>query len=148
MKKTIIILLCLILVACNWFKEKSKESINKSGEIVSKSGSEFLDGVAKGVEKTFQSKVYFSEELLKLKIEAGKIIINSAEKGTDNLLSVYLIFGKTIEKKITIKIFDENNQEYGRTTKFVKGNNGDAKYIDFEFDERTNIEGKGRITFE
>jgi hypothetical protein len=148
MKKIFLVLIITILSSCNWLKEKTKESINKSGEIVSKTGSEFIDGASKGVEKTFQNKIELSEELKTLELEAGKIIINNSEDGTDNILTVYLIFGENFEKNITVKVFDENNQEYGRTTKTVIGNKGEATYFDFDFDKRTNINGKGKITFE
>jgi hypothetical protein len=148
MKKIFLFLIITILSSCNWLKEKTKESINKSGEIVSKTGSEFIDGASKGVEKTFQNKIELSDELKKFELEAGKVIINNSEYGTDNILTVYLIFGENFEKNITVKVFDENNQEYGRITKSIKGNKGEAKYFDFEFDKRTNINGKGKITFE
>ena len=148
MKKVYLFLILASLSSCNWFKEKTKESINKSGEIVSKTGSEFIDGVSKGVEKTFQSKIEFSKELEKAQLSVGKVIINNSANGTDNVLTTYLIFGSEFEKSVTVKIFDEDNKEYGRTTQIIKGNKGEARYIDFEFDKRTNIDGKGKITFE
>lgn len=148
MKKIILILIFINLASCNWFKEKTKQTINKSGEIVSKTGSEFIDGVSKGVDKTFESKVEFSKELEKLELTAGKISVNNSENGVNNIVSVYLIFGKNVEKNITMKVFDEYKQEYGRTNLIVKGNVGEAKYFDFEFDKRTNITGKGTITLE
>jgi len=148
MKKIFLILIFASMTSCNWFKEKTKETINKSGEIVSKSGSEFIDGVSKGVEKTFQSKIEFSTELKKSGLSSGKIIINNSENGIDNVLTVYIIYGNKIKKNITVKVFDENNQEYGRTSKIISGNSSEAKYVDFEFDKRTNIDGKGKITFE
>ena len=148
MKKILTILILTSLSSCNWFKEKTKETINKSGEIVSKTGSEFINGVSKGVEKTFKNKIEISEELKKLGLNAGKIVINNSENGTNNILSIYLIFENKMEKHVTVKVFDENNQEYGRITKIIKGNNGEAKYIDFEFDKRTNINGKGKINLE
>ena len=148
MKKIILALIFINVTSCNWFKEKTKQTINKSGEIVSKTGSEFIDGVSKGVDKTFESKVEFSKELEKLELNAGKISVNNSENGTNNIVSVYLIFGKNVEKNITMKVFDENQQEYGRTKQIVKGNAGDAKYFDFEFDKRTNVVGKGTITLE
>jgi hypothetical protein len=39
-----------------------------------------------------------------------------------------------------LKVIDENGNEYGRTTLLVKGKKGEARYIDFIFDIRTNIE--------
>lgn len=137
-----------LIIGCNRVKEKAKETINKSGEIVSKSGSEFIDGVAKGVEKTFENKVEISDELKAMGLKSGKTIINSSENGTDNLLTVYLIFDNNFDKSLIIKIFDTNNQEYGRVSEKIIGKKGEAKYFDFEFDKRTNIDGKGKIRIE
>ena len=55
-----------LLSSCNWFKQKAKDTVNKSGEIVAKTGSEFVDGVSKGVEKTFQNTVIFSNKIKNL----------------------------------------------------------------------------------
>lgn len=63
--KYIILLLTVSLCSCNWAKEKTKDTVNKTGEVVAKAGSEFADGVAKGVEKTFQNKVVVSDKLAK-----------------------------------------------------------------------------------
>ncbi len=38
--------------------------------------------------------------------------------------------------------------EYGRTNQFITAKAGEAKYVDFIFDKRTNIDGKGTISFE
>jgi len=38
--------------------------------------------------------------------------------------------------------------EYGRVSKTVTGITGEGKYFDFVFDKRTNIDGRGKISFE
>jgi len=63
-------------------------------------------------------------------------------------LSAYLIFNDDFDQRITVKVFDENGQEYGRVTNLVKGEKNEAKYFDFIFDNRTNIHGKGKLKFE
>jgi hypothetical protein len=88
-----------LLTSCNWFKQKAKDTVNKSGEIVAKTGSEFVDGVSKGVEKTFQNTVIFSDKLQKDGLKAGKIIINSSDTSVDNILTAYLIFENDIDEK-------------------------------------------------
>jgi hypothetical protein len=146
--KYIFILFSLFLLSCNWAKQKTKETVNKTGEVIAKTGSEFADGVAKGVEKTFQNQVKFSPKLSNEGLKSGKIIIHSSDSTTDNILTAYLIFDNSIDEKITVKVFTESGQEYGRITETIKGLKGEAKYFDFVFDKRTNIDSKGTITFE
>ena len=63
--KYLFIIIILTSVSCNWAKQKTKETVNKAGEVVAKTGSEFVDGVSKGVEKTFQNQVVLSDQLKK-----------------------------------------------------------------------------------
>ena len=148
MKYVMLLLISVILCSCNWAKHKAKDTVNKSGEIVAKAGSEFADGVSKGVEKTFESEVKFSDPLIKKGLKSGKILINSSDSATDNILTAYLIFDNDIDQVVTIKVFNESGQEYGRVTQAVKGTKGEAKYLDFVFDKRTNLDGKSKITIE
>lgn len=115
---------------------------------MARAGSEFVDGVSKGVEKSFQNEVIFSDELEKEGLAPGKISISSADSATDNILTAYLVFGNNIDRKVTVKVFNGEGQEYGRVSQIIKGQKDEAKYIDFVFDKRTNIDGKGKITFE
>jgi hypothetical protein len=144
----LVVLLSVLTLSCNWAKEKTKETVNKTGEAVGKAGSEFADGVAKGVEKTFQNEIKFSDQLNQQGLRSGKVIINGTDSTTDNILTPYLIFDGNIDQQITVKVFTGSGQEYGRVTQKVKGLKGEAKYIDFVFDKRTNIDGKSRIVFE
>ncbi len=146
--KYFITLLSLLTLSCNWAKQKTKETINKSGEVAAKTGSEFIDGVSKGVEKTFENKVKISGALSKDGLHVGKVLIQSSDSATDNKLGAYLIYNNTIDKKVTIKIFTESGDEYGRLVQTLKGNKGEAGYVDFIFDKRTNIDSRGTITIE
>ncbi len=137
-----------ILVSCNWAKDKAKETVNKTGEIVAKTGSEFVNGIQKGVEKTFSNEVEIAEKLKAKRIKSGKILINSTDSSSDNIITVYFIFEDNFSQSITAKVFDEKGLEYGRANAMVIGKSGDAKYFDFNFDKRTNIDSKGKIVFE
>jgi len=79
MKYIYIVIAICIFSSCDWLKQKTKEIVNKSGEVIAKTGSEFIDGVSKGVEKTFQNEVVFSETLKTKGLKAGKIIIISTD---------------------------------------------------------------------
>jgi hypothetical protein len=146
--KYLIIGLALVTASCNWAEQKAKNTVNKTGEVVGKAGSEFVNGVAKGVEKTFENEVKFSDPLIKQGLEAGKIVIGSSEHHSDDIISAYLIFNNNFDQVVTIKVFSPQGKEYGRVRQTVKGKKGDAFYVDFAFDGRTKIDGKGTISFE
>lgn len=100
------------------------------------------------MEKTFENEVKISDPLIKQGLEAGKIVIRSSEHHSDDIISAYLIFNNNFDHEVTIKVFSPQGKEYGRTRAQVKGKKGDAFYVDFVFDSRTNIDGKGSIQFE
>lgn len=135
------------LSACNYAKDKTKEAINKTGEITSIAASEFADGLEKGVKKSYKNKIEIGKNLSD-KIKTGKVIINSSANATDNILSVYIIYEADFEGTVTAKIFDETDSEYARTRAILKGKKNEARYTDFTFDNRTNIDGKSKIIFE
>ena len=141
-------LLIILAVSCDWAKEKTKETVNKTGEIVAKTGSEFANGVSKGVQKTFAAKAQIADTLLKKGLSTGKIILRSTDSSDNNIVSVYFIFNKNFDNKVTIKAFTENELECGRVTQSVKGLKDEAKYVDFIFDKRTSIDAKGKISIE
>jgi hypothetical protein len=144
---TFILSISLFSCTCN-LKQKAKNTANKTGEVIAETGSEFVDGVSKGVEKAFQNEVKFSDELSKQGLKAGKIMVSSSDSANENILTAYLIFDGDIDRRITVKLFDENSLEYGRVSQQIKGSKGEAKYVDFVFDNRTNIDGRGKITIE
>lgn len=122
--------------------------MNKTGEVVAKTGSEFVSGVSKGIEKTFQNDVVFSDQIKNKGLKSGKIIIHGTDTSTDNILTAYLIFDDNFDQKITIKVISDEGQEYGRVTQHITGQKGEAGYVDFVFDKRTNIDGRGKLLIE
>lgn len=149
MKYLLILPALFLLIACNTsVRQKTKDAVNKTGEVVAEAGSEFVDGVSKGIRNSFSNELVFSEDLRKAGVKAGRVSITSSDSATDNVLRVYLIFDQPVSRNIMVKVFDENGQEYGRAVQAVQAQKDEAKYIDFVFDRRTNIDGKGKITFE
>lgn len=147
-RNIIFLITILTITSCNWAKNEAKTAVNKTGEIVAKTGSEFGNGMYKGVKKTFQNEVQLSDNLKNAGLEFGEITSNSTDSTTDNVLTAYIIFNKDFDRNVTIRLFDENNKEYGRLTEEIKGRKGEAKYFDFIFDKRVNIGVKGKISFE
>lgn len=140
--------LTLTMISCNWTKDKSKKAINKTGVIVGKTGSEFGDGVYKGVKKTFENDVKVSAQLKAKGLDLGEVLINSSGSATDNVLTTYIIFNDKFDQEITIKIFDQNGKEFGRLKEHLKGEKDEAKHFDLTFNKHVNIGSKSSITIE
>ena len=54
----------ILFLSCDRISNKAKEGINRGGEVVGESATEFFDGVSDGVDKTLDCEIIFSEELL------------------------------------------------------------------------------------
>lgn len=151
MKKigTLFLAASFIAVSCGKIKEKTKEGINKSGETIGKTATEFVSGVSEGVEKTLVSEISLSGNLKKEGIRTGKIsVTNSPQGGTNNVLTVYLIFDKDFKSVIAAKVFDNDGLEIGRARLAIENTAGNAGYYDFVFDKRTHIETKSKVELE
>ena len=137
----------LLLLSCNQVGDKTREAINKTGEIAGKTGSEFVEGVSEGIDKSMQCRLQLSGGLTEKGISAGKFIIEKDSlTGKRNILMLYLIFGKDFNSEVLVKVFDKSGQEYGRRNCRISGKAGEAGYFNVVFDKRTDIESKSLIT--
>ena len=140
MKYLLILSVCLSVFSCNF---------NKSGKALGESASEFVEGVSDGVKTTFENQLVISDPLKNKGIETGKVLIENDSLGHSlNVVTVYMIFSKDFNSKITAKVEDKNGNESGRLIKEVKAKSGEAKYVDFVFDGRTEIDAKSKITMD
>jgi hypothetical protein len=147
MKYLLLSCIALSLLSCETVSEKAKSTVNKTGEVVAKTGSEFVDGVSKGVAESLQPTVVIDSTLLQAGISTGKIIVTSSADASDNILSVYFVFQKN-KRNLTVKLFDEKGVEFGRQILALKGTSNEARYIDIVFDKRVNIDAKTKVTIQ
>ena len=147
---TAIFILSVFLVSCNGetIKTKAENTITSTGKSLGRGTSEFFKGVREGVDKTLNCQVELSKKLKNQGLGAGKFYISQSKGASDNVLTVYMLFDKKINKKVSIRVYDRKGREYGRTSTVVEGNAGDATYIDFVFNPRTEIEAKSKFTLE
>ena len=149
MYKSFFAITCILFaISCSNAKEKAKEAINKAGETVGQSTTEFAKGVSEGVDKSLGSEIQLSAALTDKGLQTGKCIITSSEGSDDNILSLYVIFNKEFKQQVSVKIKDAKGLEYGRLQQEISGKTGEAKFIDFVFDKRTNIESKSKFIIE
>jgi hypothetical protein len=137
-----------IAIACNNVSDTAKKVVNKGGEVVGETASDFIEGVGKGIGQSLDCKIFLDSTLVSLGLESGKYaILSSPNGGENNLLTIYFIFNKDFDQEIKIVAKDKNDLEIGRITKRIKGTNGSAEYFDLEFHKRTYIEAKSNIYF-
>lgn len=141
--------IALMFFACSRVKQKAKETINKGGQMIGESASEFFDGVADGVTEKFHCEIVVSDNLKNKGIKTGKYSVENDSLGNlDNQLSLYIIFEKDFKSSITAKVFDKNGVEIGRSIKKIESKSGDAEYFSFTFNEKAYIETQSKIVIE
>lgn len=146
MKYFLILPISLLLFSCEGTRQDAKAIINKSGEAVGKTASEFAEGVSEGIEKTLERDLTISTDLQKKGVATGKVVIADDNNGnSNNVLSIYVIFNKDFNGKMTAKVTDKTGKESGRSVQEIIGKAGEARYIDFTFDKRTHIDVKSTI---
>ena len=154
MKKYLLLASVISFAACNLgnkvsnlTEEVANKTATKAGEIIGGSTRSFADGAGEGLDKAGNSSLQLSEELSKKGIKLGGHKIENLS-GNDNKLSVYFIFEQDFTGTVMVKVFNKQMQEVGRIKQELSGKKDDAGYIDFVFDERTNIDPKYTITIE
>lgn len=146
--KTKIILTTLVLSSALLSCNSAHNKINQVSEKVGQAGGELVKNVSTGVEKAFDLKIVLSEQLKSKGISLGKITLSNDSSGIDNKVSVYMIFTEDFKGSLIMKAFDNKNLEMGRTKVELLSHKGDAKYVDFCFDPRTNIDTDSKLTLE
>jgi hypothetical protein len=146
MKNILPLFIIVLSIGCS--SSSVKEKINKTGDVAGQVAGEFAEGLGNGAAKAFDTKVEMSKELSAKGIQLGKTVVSSDNSGMDNLLTVYMIFNNDYSGPLTAKVFDSNGLEMGRFTQEVTCKSKEAKYVDFQFDKRTDIDSDSRLTIE
>lgn len=142
MKPLLHIFCFLIITSCNSIKDKTNQTIHKTAETVGEVGTKVVTKIGDGVANTLKSQILLDTALIRAGIENGKFMFNDDKEGNQNILSVYFIFNKNYDGQLQVFAFDESQLEYGRAIAKVTAKAGEAKYIDFMFDKRVNLENK------
>jgi hypothetical protein len=143
---TIALLVTLGVLSCR--TESGNERLEGASEKVGTSAAKVVSGLKSGIEKVAKINIELSEALKTKGLSLGKSKLESKNGGRHNMLNVYLIFDKKMNRNITMKAFNKQNEEIGRTKLLVTGEAGEAKYVDFIFDKRTNIDRDYKIVLE
>jgi hypothetical protein len=165
MKNFGVLLSVLLLASCMSKEEKMKEANDEGNEVVavkakfiegagvalqnegkqavksaSKGVGELIKGVNSGITESINTAEVASEPAFKINFEeckAEKIYGEDSEK--TKKVTIYLIAKKDFSGKLTLKAFDDNKKEIGRSSLKVSMKADEAEYVDFEFDSRTHL---------
>jgi hypothetical protein len=146
LKNTILLFIALFTISCR--TDSGNEKLANASKNVGESAAKVVSGVKAGIEKVAKINIELSETLKSRGLSLGKTKLDSKNGGRHNMLNVYIIFDKKINKNVTVKVYNNQNEEIGRTKSLITGDAGDAKYFDFIFDKRTNIDRDYKITME
>ena len=147
MKQFLVLIFSVIfLFSCS--NSSVNDKINKVGEVVGEAGGHLAKGIGNGATQAFEVKIDLPLNLKEQGLSFGKITVGNDTSGNDNLLSVYFIFAKDFSGNLTAKVFDNKSMEMGRANILVEGKMNEAKFFDFHFDKRTNIDSDCKLTIE
>ncbi len=136
----------IVITSCR--TESGNEKLQAATEKVGESASKAVKGLKAGIEKATKINIELSENLKNRGLELGKTKLDSKNGGRHNMLNVYMIFEKKMNRNVLVKVLNNQNEEIGRIKTLVTGEAGEAKYIDFIFDKRTNIDRDFKIVME
>ena len=141
--------LLFFATACHGVADKTKSVINKAGQAVGEGSTQFVKGISSGIETTLNSQLILSDGLQQQGVIFTRFGIgNDSSSTSKNKLTVYMIFTKKFNGKMSAKVLDRDGREYGRTSKTVTKQADDAGYIDFVFDIRTDVESNSKFVIE
>lgn len=148
-----VILVAASFAACHNIVKKADDMASSTtkeiGQQVGEKSTQLVSGIKEGVDRAYGCTLEVAPALKDMGIEAGKFVIGrDSNSQTENKLSVYLVTGKAVNKTITARIVDVKGLEYGRTSARVEAKAGDGRFVDFVFDNRTDIEGRSKIVLE
>lgn len=132
--------LILFACSCDRAKQGAKDALNTGGQIAGTAASEVLEGVATGVENTWDVSVELDPALTARGISMGRTTVTS-----DNQLSVYLIATTAITDTLTAIAIEKDGVESGRAQVVVALEAGSANYFDIQFQERTDLKRKSTV---
>ena len=133
----------VLLAGCSResLKDKAKTVTNKAGAVVGEGASTFFVGMGEGIDKTVTSyDVRISDELktLGVSVTVAKWTNASGEK-PHQILTFYILNKAPVTGQLRLKLFNDADQEIGRSVTEVTFAADDAHYVPFELAEEVPV---------
>lgn len=145
MKLCIPFLASIVLGSCSWAGEKTKNALNKGGELAGSAATEVIEGVTTGVEDSWSVDVRLSEALTEQGLTLGKTTLESDASGRDNKLIIYLSSERAVADTVMAIAYDKDGAEMGRTSIAISIPAGSGDFHVLQFQAYTDLERKSRV---
>jgi hypothetical protein len=144
MKTAGMVLLAVMVFAtgCGRVKDKASRATSKAGQLVGEGASTFFTGVGAGIDKTVTTyDVRLSEELRSAAVSTtiAKRMDGSASNNWQQTLSIYVQNQTPLTGTLRIRLFNDNDQEIGRSITPVVFAKDDARYVSFTLDKEIPV---------
>ena len=138
--------------------EKKAQLVKGIGEGLKGKGKEGMQALSEGVGEVFKGAAKgIDASLTAVKSETGDgvadkgITFSRASRYTDDpakgkIIAAYLMFEKDFVGMLQLRAMSDDGSEVGRAVLEVKGTAGDARYVDFGFDDRTPLASVDHFT--
>lgn len=140
-----LLLLISLSTACEWAGRRTKEVLNKGGELAGSAATEVVEGVTTGVERTWKVDVQLSGTLQERGLVLGKTMVSSDHEGRNNNLVVYLSTERTFRDTLSAIAYDKDGSEMGRARLFLDMPAHTGEYHELAFQRLADLERKSRV---
>lgn len=134
-----------LMSGCDWAEHKTKQVLNKDGELAGSAATEVIEGVTTGVERTWKVEVQLSDALRGQGLQMGKTVVFSDAQGRSNRLKVYLSTDVGMQDTLSAIAFDKDSLEIGRSTMIVNAAPNSGDHYELQFQEDADLERKSRV---
>lgn len=116
-------------------KSDGKEAVESATEGIG----EVIKGISSGYDKSINQAKVVADSTFKQTFNIGRTEKIYKDNSEAKKVTVYLIARQNFNGKVKLKAFDESKTEIGRSSLDITISEDDAKYFDFEFDNRTPL---------
>jgi hypothetical protein len=139
---TLVLAVMVFAAGCGRVKDKASRATNKAGQLVGEGASTFFTGVGAGIDKTVTTyDVRLSEELRNAAVSTtiAKRMDGSASNNWQQTLSIYVQNQTPLTGTLRVRLFNDKDQEIGRSTTPVVFAKDDARYVSFTLDKEIPV---------
>jgi hypothetical protein len=138
------------LVACDASKQADHIGDKVADKITAKvedKAKHLADKVSKGVGNAFQKENFsidVSDPLIAKGLTASRSV-RLPDTDQSKGVSIYMVADKAFNGPLQLRAFDKNGHEIGRAKARLNIPEGEAKFVDFQFDPRTPMNAMDRL---
>jgi len=138
----LLLAVAVLVAGCGRVKDKAAKATNKAGQLVGEGASTFFTGVGEGIDKTVTTyDVRLSEDLKAAGVSTtiAKRMDGSASNNWQQTLSIYVQNQGPLTGTLRVRLYNDKDQEIGRSSAAVVFAKDDARYVGFTLDKEIPV---------